>query len=213
MELPVIADVDNDNNAEIVVVANKYGKIDNHGILVFGDTNDTWVNTRKIWNQHAYSITNINDDATIPRYMANNWETFNSFRQNEMLNPFGCTDLSASFLRSGRTSLPVSIDLIGRVGNGGALHVVPGVKVSFYDGDPDAGGLLLGVTQTANRIYPGEYEDVTITWNNPVVDLHDIYMRVDDDGTGRDLISESNETNNTVQAIINTGISAFYAGL
>ena len=205
LELPVIADVDNDNNAEIVVVANKYGKIDNHGILVFGDTNDTWVNTRKIWNQHAYSITNINDDATIPRYMANNWETFNSFRQNEMLNPFGCTDLSASFLRSGRTSLPVSIDLIGRVGNGGALHVVPGVKVSFYDGDPDAGGLLLGVTQTANRIYPGEYEDVTITWNNPVVDLHDIYMRVDDDGTGRDLISESNETNNTVQAIINTG--------
>jgi hypothetical protein len=52
IEMPVIADVDNDNNAEIVVAANnsrkmngKYGPY--HGIRVFGDANDSWVNTRK----------------------------------------------------------------------------------------------------------------------------------------------------------------------
>jgi len=209
LELPVIADVDNDNNAEIIVVANNElypGPY--HGIMVFGDANDTWVNTRKIWNQHAYCITNINDDATIPQYAANNWETFNNFRQNEMLNPFGCIDLSASYLRSGRSSLPAAIDLIGRVGNGGALHIPPGVDVAFYDGDPEAGGVLLGVTQTTTRIYPGEYEDVTVTWNNPVIDLHDIYLRVDDDGAGFGWISETSETNNIAHTIINTGNTA-----
>ncbi|QTA84935.1 DUF4114 domain-containing protein [Desulfonema magnum] len=40
-ELPVIADVDNDNNAEIVVAANNdYLGGPNHGIFVFGDKND-----------------------------------------------------------------------------------------------------------------------------------------------------------------------------
>jgi PKD repeat protein len=71
LELPVIADVDNDNNAEIVVAANNdlfHGPY--HGILVFCDANDTWVNTRKIWNQHAYNVTNVNDDGTIPQYAA-----------------------------------------------------------------------------------------------------------------------------------------------
>lgn len=205
IELPVIADVDNDNNAEIIVSSDDFSAYHYHGVMVFGDANDTWVNTRKIWNQSAYCITNINDDATIPQYMANNWETFNSFRQNEMRNPFGCNDLSASYLRTGRTSLPASIDLIGRVGNGGALHISPGVRVSFYDGDPESGGTLLGVTQTADRIYPGEYEDVSLTWENPVIDLHDIYMRVDDNGAGVEWIRESNEDNNTAHAIVNTG--------
>ena len=75
-------DVDNDNNAEIVVVSDAFygGKV---GIQVYGDLNDTWVNTRKIWNQHAYHITNVNDDGTIPQFMAKNWERYNSFRQNQ----------------------------------------------------------------------------------------------------------------------------------
>ncbi|MDY6905890.1 MAG: PASTA domain-containing protein, partial [Thermodesulfobacteriota bacterium] len=210
-EYPVIVDVDNDNNAEIVLVSNNDYWGNDHGIRVYGDANDTWVNTRKIWNQHAYCITNVNDDGTIPQYAANNWETFNNFRQNEMADPFGCTDLSAGHIRTNRTALPDAIDLIGRVGNGGALHVAPGVNVSFYNGDPAADGVLIGTTRTATRIYPGMYEDVTFTWEAPTVDLHTIYMQVDDDGAGLidgGHISETTETNNTVHNTINTGNSA-----
>ncbi|MCP4694951.1 MAG: hypothetical protein GY859_43385, partial [Desulfobacterales bacterium] len=66
-EYPLIVDVDNDNNAEIVVVANNiYGGAKN-GVIILGDAGDSWVNTRKIWNQHAYSITNVEDDGSIPR--------------------------------------------------------------------------------------------------------------------------------------------------
>jgi hypothetical protein len=200
-EYPVVADVDNDNNAEIIVVANGI----NNGLRVIGDANDTWVNTRKIWNQHAYHITNVNDDGTIPQFEANNWETFNNYRQNEMLNPFGCSDLSASMIRINRTDMPDSAGLIVRIGNGGALHVNAGADVSFYNGDPASNGVLLGTVQTPARLHPGEYVDLTLPWNQPPVDIYTIYVKADDDGMGKGKISESNEENNTAVAEINLG--------
>src|SRR5262249_8505821 len=81
-EYPVIADVDADGNAEIVAVANTLFGGQQNGIFVIGDRNDTWVNTRQIWNQHTYHINNINDNGTVPRYEANSWQTHNSYRLN-----------------------------------------------------------------------------------------------------------------------------------
>src|SRR5690606_24535107 len=95
LELPVIADIDSDGRAEIVAIANN-GVRDNPntpeneaetGIYVFGGASNNWVNTRKIWNQHAYHITNVNDDGTIPSHPLNNWLVpgLNNFRQNKPL--------------------------------------------------------------------------------------------------------------------------------
>ena len=62
-EYAIVADVDADGNAEIIAPASAvYGP--ENGIFVIGDANDTWVNTREIWNQHTYHITNVNDDGT-----------------------------------------------------------------------------------------------------------------------------------------------------
>ncbi|MFC2172843.1 hypothetical protein ACFLU6_09460, partial [Acidobacteriota bacterium] len=58
---PVIADVDGDGRAEIVAIS---GKENLPNLIVYG--NPTWWGTRKIWNQESYSITNINDDGTVP---------------------------------------------------------------------------------------------------------------------------------------------------
>jgi len=202
LELPVVVDVDNDNNAEIIVVSNNSSTA---AIQVFGDANDTWVNTRKIWNQHAYSITNVNDDGTIPRVVSNNWETFNNFRQNQMLNPFGCQDLSASYLRADQANMPDSITLTARIGNSGALHIADNINVAFYNGDPESGGILLGTTTITERIVPGQYFDVSIEWQNPLQELTAIYVRADDDGTGKGRISESDEENNTAHFSIIPG--------
>ncbi|MFO0000324.1 MAG: FG-GAP repeat domain-containing protein, partial [bacterium] len=76
-EYPVVADVDNDGNAEIITVADSFWAQTHNGIYVIGDLNDTWVSTRKIWNQHSYHITNVNDDGTIPRQEANSWQVYN----------------------------------------------------------------------------------------------------------------------------------------
>src|SRR6185369_5016786 len=78
-EHAVIADVDGDGNAEVVATSDSFTGA-RHGIYVFGDSSDRWVVTRKIWNQHSYHITNVNDDGTVPAHEANGWQTFKSYR-------------------------------------------------------------------------------------------------------------------------------------
>src|SRR5262249_39166195 len=41
------------------------------GIRVYKDAANRWVSSRKIWNQHAYAVTNANADGTIPQ--TSNW--------------------------------------------------------------------------------------------------------------------------------------------
>ena len=205
-EYVLVADVDNDGNAEIVAVANNncgYGS--QRGVYVFGDANDTWVNTRKIWNQYAYCITNVNDDGTIPQYPANNWEIYNNFRCNQSLDALACVDLTASYVRVDNSNLPDSMDVIARIGNGGALHVAPGLDVSFYNGDPQAGGTCLGTVIIGNRLNPGTYEDVTFHWTNPPEGLYEIYVVADDNGTGHGTVSEIYEDNNVASATFSLG--------
>ncbi len=71
IEYPVIADVDNDGQADIVVISNAYAKNSpgisctengvngQSGVRVFGTAGGKWVRTRRVWNQHAYYITNV----------------------------------------------------------------------------------------------------------------------------------------------------------
>ena len=61
-----------------------------HGIRVYHDRQEGWARTRKIWNQHAYSITNVNNDGSIPAHPATHWlsRALNTFRSN-VANSFG----------------------------------------------------------------------------------------------------------------------------
>lgn len=196
-ELPVIADVDADGNAEIVAVANDYAVGAQRGIYVIGDLNDTWVSTRQIWNQHSYHITNINDDGTIPRYEENSWQVYNSYRLNTLTtgNPLAAPDLVSSYVR-----LQPSLNgatITARVGNGGAQFVAAGVNVAFYHGDPLTGGTLLGTTQTSQRLDIGTFEDVSLSIADPTLNLDDIWVVVDDNGLGQGFVNECHERNNT----------------
>ncbi len=54
----MVADVDGDGHANIVVGANdkwSYTPQTHHGVRVFQAPKNDWVATRRIWNQHAYS--------------------------------------------------------------------------------------------------------------------------------------------------------------
>ncbi len=90
-EYPVVADVDNDGSAEIVVVSNMY-QTASPTVQVIRDKMDRWIQARRIWNQHTYHVTNVREDGTIPTHEAPSWQRLNTFRTNAQINGAGvCT--------------------------------------------------------------------------------------------------------------------------
>ena len=87
VEFPVVADVDNDGSAEIVVVSNRAwgGQPTHTPVTVFRDADDRWIPARRIWNQHTYHVTNVNEDGTIPQFEAPSWTVLNTFRTNAQI--------------------------------------------------------------------------------------------------------------------------------
>ncbi|MBK8716273.1 MAG: VCBS repeat-containing protein [Deltaproteobacteria bacterium] len=83
IEYPVVADVDNDGSAEIVVVTNHN---DAHPtVQVYRDAQDRWIQARRIWNQHTYHVTNVREDGTIPQHEPPHWQYLNTFRTNAQI--------------------------------------------------------------------------------------------------------------------------------
>jgi hypothetical protein len=85
IEYPVVADVDNDGSAEIVVVSNEAWGAQTPLVQVVRDIDDRWIQARRIWNQHTYHVTNVREDGTIPQFEPKNWENLNTFRTNAQI--------------------------------------------------------------------------------------------------------------------------------
>lgn len=201
-EQPTVADVDLDGNAEILVTADHGdsdsgipGNASNAGLRVFGDANDKWVGTRSIWNQHAYSVGNVNDDGTIPRDPDWSWLSHNTYRAQIAppgTAPFSSPDLTASRAVVDLSAYP-TVTVTARIGNGGGAPVKSGLPVAFYD---EAGGPLLGVKNVSKTLRPGEYEDVSFTWTETDFADRTVVIAADDDGTGHGRDAECDEANN-----------------
>jgi subtilase family serine protease len=198
----IVVDVDGDNHAEIVAHGYDNGGFGGY-LSVYGAKNNDWVNTRRIWNQASYHVTNINDDGSIPKNETPSWLTNNNYRCNVPTttgpNPYQASDLSASFVRVDMANYPISVTITARIGNGGAKTVDPGLKTTFHDGDPANGGTLIGSALTTKTLNPGDYEDVTLVWNSPSEGNHTIRITADADNTQ----SECDKTNNSVSLPVN----------
>lgn len=194
IEYPIIADVDRDGSAEIVVVANGA----QNGLFVIGSDSGNWVGTRSIWNQHAYHIDNVQDNGRIVFPEVPSWLTHNSYRQNSLPNPNSnvpAADLVPSFVRSIQDGEQVT--LIVRVGNGGPVNVGAGVTVALYNDDPEQGGLLIASTITSSHLAPGTFEDITFATS--LSSLERVWVAVDEEG----VIPESSKSNNAYLAKVN----------
>jgi hypothetical protein len=135
LEYAVIADTDNDANAEIVIVENGYSNPDPTPLQVWGDAYDNWVPTRRIWNQHAYNITSITEAGLQPPGGETpNWFVYNNFRQNlPDYDPFLAPDLVGWVLDASDSKCPEHLVLRAQVCNAGKLWVPPHVHVTFFD--------------------------------------------------------------------------------
>ncbi len=182
-ENPVVADVDNDGNAEIVTFANteQLGEIrcvddatptpeGPNGIRVWGDPQDTWVSARRIYNQQSYHVTNVTESGAIVARPPESWLSFAGQRYNTYRSQprsFGVApDLAVTavglFSPDAQCgTLENQINITFEVENRGDLRVGAGVQMSFvgvWDGVEEplsaAGGAPL-VAVLADGLEPG----------------------------------------------------------
>lgn len=67
-EYPVIADVNGDGHANIIVGGNNYsawGTPESEGIRIFSAPQNNWVGTREIWSSHSYVATQISSGGSL----------------------------------------------------------------------------------------------------------------------------------------------------
>lgn len=210
-EYPVVVDVDGDNNTEIVVVSNdsalkcayKAGEARRHGVFVYGDKNDRWVRTRKIWNQHAYHATNILSDGTLPKPEPMSWVPPTGYNDYRVSQPgegaFNAPDLKID-LEISSEPCPGEVALRARVSNAGSMGVPAGVDVDFHFG-PDAKGDHVGSAKTTKALLPGESEVVTVTFKTKgQVPPYEFFATVDGGTAAASTIDECNEDNNDASA-------------
>ena len=179
-EMPIVADIDGTGRARIVVPANNvcfyhcpWGDQQNSkivGLKALASPSDKWVNTRSVWNEHTYHVSNVNLDGTLPFPEANSWVApqSNSYRQNvQGQGVFSAPDLVACEVTADMTQcLAGDATVSVTVYNGGALAVKAGVSVTVY-GDASAGSYLIGQSATTKELQPGDSEIVPVQWVAP----------------------------------------------
>ena len=89
LEYPVVADIDNDGSAEILVVSNFQTPGGSPALQAIRDVDDRWIQARRIWNQHTYHVSNVREDGTIPAVEPKSWQQLNTFRTNAQIEGGG----------------------------------------------------------------------------------------------------------------------------
>lgn len=88
---PIVVDVDGDGAAEIVIASSE--PLASEGddpeplppsptLLVLQNVDDRFAPTRRVWNQHTYHHSNIEEGGRVPTVEAPHWQGENSFRVN-----------------------------------------------------------------------------------------------------------------------------------
>ena len=202
LEMPTVADVDGDNQAEICVSCQTIGG-QKGNVIVFETDDEPWAYARQVWNQYAYNATNINDDLTVPKEPQNTAVVYqNDCGCNGESRPLNSHLVQATSLDdSGCPIYAVPDALILDVVNNGcvnnelvlAISIVnqgsnplpAGADIAFYHNNPEQNGSSLIMTSTiSNEVQPNdtliEYFTIDISGYSSTFDL---YIVINDDGS------------------------------
>ncbi len=169
-EYPSLADTDGDGSTEIILASADYwveGDPDAwYGMRSIGSSTSAWMPSRPIWNQHSYSITNINDDGSVPPSPTSNWHTWNNYRTADLSEAPGdwlsnlypadieyCVDCEAG-----------EITFYGTVANEGLSDSGPFDVVFLDDGVPIATDPVAGLA-SGDTIGFGPIVVSPVDWN------------------------------------------------
>lgn len=163
--------------------------------------------------QQYYSVTNINDDGTLPAHPATNWLTpgLNTFRSNSQgsgtTSPFAAADLIASEVTASCDSDAQRLTLSARVSNQGSAAASAGLQVAFFQGNPASGGTQLGVTTLPSVLPAGASAVASLSLASVPGGLAEVFVVADyGPETGREL--ECREDNNVASAEVSLSCSS-----
>ncbi|WGO96912.1 putative Ig domain-containing protein [Saccharophagus degradans] len=160
-EYPLIVDVDKDGATEIVLVANltKVSPYNYYGVYILEDKYDRWMPSREVWNQHAYSIDNVNDDGSIPLVQGKSWETHNTFRLNQPLEGNGLekVDLVVSGLYIDNETNELVVEILNR-----GLGNLENAAVEFNVVEPYFSGVINQLESMQVEVYRFDISSVEL---------------------------------------------------
>ncbi len=192
-EMAIVADIDGSGEAKICVTCAEKRSDYNGKLVVFGPPpGQRWAPARKIWHQYAYNPLFINDDGTVPQYMHNpatykNGKYNNFMVQESLIDEDGNYPVVAASLTGTAecidydvTTQQYTVDFSVHNRVDASASALSGLAVAFYNGNPEAGGTLIGVYRTTADISAGNTLSgltYTFTANN----LTSLYMIVNTD--------------------------------
>ena len=218
-EYPVVADVNGDGAAEIVVcgkVGSGLGWVGGQ-LWVIGGIHP-WAPARPVWNQYMYNVTNVNKDLTMPSPLFNNATAFtdpqgvvrrpfnNFLQQATTLDQYGRPFMQLANLSVSQSPEIIydgdNIQVVMTVCNTGELLFGGPLFVSIYT----ASGELIQTEAQVQSLSPGEC--ITLTLNISVSLLADyenpypLRVTVNDQGEGEaqygGLQAECDTTDNSI---------------
>lgn len=210
-EYPAVVDVNGDGQANIVCICSNNDGGGNGFVRAYASATGSWIPTRKVLNQHAYNITNINDDLSVPTSQQNNaaHPAINTFLSQTPLYDadwnvlfIPVADLTVDIDTVVVCETPDQMDVTVTVCNQGSARVQTDIPMTFYAGDPLSGGTVISNQNlTVLPVDTGQCVSQTfaLPWAGDDVNLH---VFVNDDGTSPPnapelLHNECDSTNNS----------------
>ena len=185
IESPLILDVDNDGQAEIVTTRNFSGNFNQGHVVVFESVNSPGIASRKVWNQHTYFVTNVNDDLTIPRVQQNPNLVGDKTVLNGFMNQYFDYRLPAADAVMALQSLVCdgdSLEVSVNICNLGYKNLQPTTPITFYKTNPTTTAALVLRKILIGSILKRD-SCITVKWKFPAILNDSIFMVINDDGS------------------------------
>ncbi|MBK6544319.1 MAG: gliding motility-associated C-terminal domain-containing protein [Saprospiraceae bacterium] len=188
-ENPIVGGFDSANHAMICVPCLSSLNETNGKLTIFGppDSLPGWAPARGIWNQYNYHVLNINDDLTVPRVQKNN-ATYKNGKYNNFFVQESLLDSNGMYLKRAasltgkikcinydpiKEEYTVIFDIHNR--QDASFIADSSLPVSFYNGDPSTGGILIGTYYTFKKLFGGD-SLLNLEFKFSVSNLADLFM-------------------------------------
>jgi gliding motility-associated-like protein len=171
-EFPTIVDVDGDGQVNIVCACASSNAGAAGQVKAFNSSTNQWVGSRKVMNQHSYSVVNVNDNLSIPLQQQNSGalpKTIGFLAQSPIYDVnWNSTCIPLPNMTVSITSVvycqkPDTVVVGVKLCNIGSKVTSQPLNVSVYNGNPLSGGTLISLTPFAPFVLPDSCLNETIS--------------------------------------------------